>query len=44
MTARIPQNVSTWLVDGSIVTTTGNTMIVARTTSELTGRRSSSRR
>jgi hypothetical protein len=26
MTARIPQNVSTWLVDGSIVTTTGNTM------------------
>jgi hypothetical protein len=26
MTARIPENVSTWLVDGSIVTTTGNTM------------------
>jgi hypothetical protein len=26
MTARIPENVSTWLVDGRIVTTTGNTM------------------
>jgi hypothetical protein len=26
MTARIPENVSTWLVDWSIVTTMGNTM------------------
>jgi hypothetical protein len=26
MTARIPENVSTWLVDWSIVTITGNTM------------------
>jgi hypothetical protein len=26
MTARIPENVSAWLVDGRIVTTTGNTM------------------
>ena len=26
MTARIAENVSTWLVDGRIVTTTGNTM------------------
>ena len=26
MTARIPENVSTWLVDWSILTTMGNTM------------------
>jgi hypothetical protein len=26
MTARIPENVSTWLVDWNIVTTMGNTM------------------